>query len=344
MRQSGRAAMDFMAALGEASRLLGAAFNKELADAGITADTLPDDVEDADAVMKSALKDSRAYKMQLFFGDHLSSQMGQIARDAFDEQADDLMPKLKELEAKGPAKLHADPDLKMPAYYDGVWFHRTTGGWDGHPEMGFVHSEFIHKTFVNKNFGGDIFGQRRAVLGRLGDFKPKRICEFGTSSGHFTVALQQVFPEAKITGVELALPMLKEAQRVANANGWDWDLYQAAAENTPFEDESFDLVGSYIVLHEIPADIARAHFAEAFRLLAPGGRVIMTDVTPYKALDKMGRWRADSLAQRTGEPWWREAATLDLTQTAKDAGFVDIEEGGLDGKIYPWIINARKPG
>jgi ubiquinone/menaquinone biosynthesis C-methylase UbiE len=193
-------------------------------------------------------------------------------------------------------------------------------------------------------FGGDIFAQRRAVLGKLPRNDYTRILEMGTSSGHFTTALQETFPAAHITGVELALPMLKEALRVANANGWAWDLHQRAAEDTGFEAERFDLVASYIILHEMPASAIRAVFAEAFRLLEPGGQMLMSDVTPYRMLDKMGVWRADASAKKGGEPYWREGAMLDWSATARDIGFVDINEGGLGGAPYPWVITATKPG
>ncbi len=343
MRQGGRAAMDFMVGITAASRPLAARWNAALVQSGVTADSLPDDIDARHNVVNSALADSAAFAVSNLVMEFASVEHGRVARHAFDEMADVLVPQLAKLEAQGPATLTIPNDFAEPDYYKGVWFHRTTGGWNGHDEMGFIHSELIHKTYVARNFGGDIFAQRRAVLGMLPHAGYSRICEMGTSSGHFTTALQETFPNAHITGVELALPMLREALRVANANGWAWDLHQRAAEDTGFEGGRFDLVASYIILHEMPAHAIRATFAEAFRLLEPGGQMLMSDVTPYRMLDRLGAWRADASANKGGEPYWREAATLDWSQVARDAGFTDVSEAGLGGAVYPWVVIGTKP-
>ena len=343
MRQGGRAAMDFMVGITAASRPLAARWTAALAQSGVTADSLPDDIDARHNVVNSALAGSTAFAVSNLVMEFASVEHGRVARDAFNEMADVLVPQLAKLEAQGPATLTIPNDFVEPDYYKGVWFHRTTGGWNGHDEMGFIHSELIHKTYVARNFGGDIFAQRRAVLGKLPRADYTRICEMGTSSGHFTTALQEVFPTAHITGVELALPMLREALRVANANGWAWDLHQRAAENTGFADGCFDLVASYIILHEMPAHAIRATFAEAFRLLEPGGQMLMSDVTPYRMLDRLGAWRADVSANKGGEPYWREAATLDWGQVARDAGFTDVSEGSLGDAVYPWVVIGTKP-
>ena len=343
MRQGGRAAMDFMVGITAASRPLAVQWGTALLEAGVTADALPEDIDRRHDMINSALAGSNAFSISNLVMEFASVEHGRVARTAFDEMADVLVPELAALEQKGPATLTVRQDFVPPDYYKGVWFHRTTGGWNGHDEMGFIHSELIHKTYVARNFGGDIFAQRRAVLGLLPRADYTRICEMGTSSGHFTTALQETFPDAHITGVELALPMLREALRVANANGWRWDLHQAAAEDTGFEAGRFDLVASYIILHEMPAQAIRATFAEAFRLLEPGGQMLMSDVTPYRKLDRLGAWRADALANKGGEPYWREAATMDWSQAARDAGFVDVSEGSLGDAVYPWVVIGTKP-
>ena len=220
----------------------------------------------------------------------------------------------------GPARLTLDPGLVAPDYWQGVEFHRTSPGWDGHDCMGFVHGEIIHRKMVDRMYPGGIFRQRRAVAGMAPRDDYKRILDMGCSSGHFTAALADAYPRAKITGVDLSRRMLEHAWRTANVNGWDWDLYQRAAEATGFADTSFDLVASYIILHEMPADAIRATFAEALRLLEPGGDMLMSDVTRYADLDRLAAWKADRSAKFGGEPFWREFASLDLGRSRARGG------------------------
>ncbi len=343
LRQRGRASMDFLLALSEAGRPLGAKWGAELADRQVTAASLPEDMDARHETIDAALADSKAWAASGLLMEFGSVQHGRVARESYEESRDLLEPEIERLEARGPATLTADPDFVQPDYFSDVWFHRTTGGWDGHPQQGFIHGELIHRHYVSKLYPGDIFAQRRRVLAELPRADYTRILEMGTSSGHFTVGLQQTFPKATITGVDLSLPMLRQALRVANENGWAWDLHQRAAEDTGFSDASFDLVASYIIFHEMPAHAIRATFAEAFRVLEPGGQMLMSDVTPYAGVDKMASWRADWLAKNGGEPWWREAASMDWGAEARAAGFVDVESRGIDGAPYPWIVMGTKP-
>lgn len=343
LRQRGRASLDFLVDLALATRPLGQRWNADLAAAGVTAETLPEDLDARHDWMDAALGESRAFAVAGLVGGFTSVEHGKVAAAAYEEVADRLGPELEALEAKGPGRLVTHPGFRPPAWWEGVWFHRTTGGWDGHPQMGFIHGELIHRHYVAKTFGGDIFAQRAAVLNELPRADYRRICEFGTSSGHYTFALQRTFPDAAIVGLDFSIPMLRQALRVANANGWAWELHQASAEAAPFADASFELVTSYIIMHEMPAPAIRRMFAEAWRLLEPGGQMLMSDVVPYARLDKLAEWRADWLARHGGEPWWREAASMDWAQAAREAGFVDVRADGLDGKPYPHVVVATKP-
>ena len=214
---------------------------------------------------------------------------------------------------------------------------------DGHEYAGYVHAEIIHRKIVNETFPGGLFVPRRKIAARAPKESYATILDMGCSTAHFTQALQETYPEAKITGVDLSARTLEHARRVANAHGWDWKLYQRAAEETGFEDESFDLVASYILLHEVPASAIKAIFAEAFRVLKPGGDMIMSDVTRYSDVDKLTAWKMDQGAKYGGEPHWRESASADLGAIAKKVGFINVTAAGDQPRSYPYVVQGRKP-
>ena len=257
LRQRGRASIDFLALIAGASGAVRDAVDGELAERQVTASSLPQDMDARYDTVNAALHDSRAYATLNLLGDWHGRSHGQYAVQAFEEIAEELRPVMDAAE-QGPARLTLNPDQVAPDYWEGVEFHRTALAWDNYDNMGFVHGEIIHRKMVDRLYPGGIFKQRRAVAGMAPRDDYARILDMGCSSGHFTAALEDAYPDAKITGIDLSRRMLEHAWRTANVNGWDWDLYQRPAEATGFADASFDLVASYIILHEIPADAIRA--------------------------------------------------------------------------------------
>jgi SAM-dependent methyltransferase len=345
LKQRGRASIAFMSDMGSCARPIFEAVNRDIATAGVKPESLPDDLDARLDTMDQVLGKSKAHAVSQLVANWGGTNHSLVARAAFEEVRSDIVPVLKTLEEKGPATLERNEDLKVPDYWSGVEIHRSAGGWDGHDYQGYVLGEIIHKHYVAPNYPGDIFAQRRDVLRELGRTDYKKIMEVGTSYGHFTLAISDVFPKAELHGVDMSLRGLEQTLRVANERGLPWKLYRRLGEDTKFPDNSFDLVASYIVLHEIPASAVRALFKEAFRVLEPGGDMLFSDVTRYAAMDKLQVWRAEHGAKYGGEPFWRESASLDLAEEARKVGFVDAESYGMNGKMnYPWIVKARKPG
>lgn len=336
LRQRGRSAVDFLGYLGKASRPLWSVIDDDLATKKITPATLPENMDERSALILEALSRSKAFHTRELVSEWHARNHGVDATEAFEQlQRNDELPVLRQ----GPTTLELNPDFCPPAYWQGVHFHRTAGGWEGHEMAGFIHGEIIHRRMVDKVFPGGIFRQRRAIA----DLAPRdhydRIVEFGTSTGHFTMALQDAYPKAEIWGVDLSGRALEHAQRVANHQGHAWKLFQRPAEDTGFATDSFDLAASYILLHEMPENAIRLLFREAFRLLRPGGNMIMSDVVRYADVDKMSAWKADHEARYGGEPYWRESATIDLAALAREEGFDGAEASG----IYPHVVQGTKP-
>lgn len=336
LRQHGRASVNFMVQLGQQAAPVIKRVGSDMAARNLSDDSVPDDLDQRNEVIEAALADSQAYSTQKLMGDWFGRVHADVAIKAYEAVEDELTPVLKAAET-GPATLTLDPNFEPPAYWDGVHFHRTAGGWEGHPQMGYIHGEIIFKQMISAQF--DVLVQRKKALSYLPHQNFRRILEMGCSNGHFTIALAHTMPEAKITGVDLSASMLKHALRTANLQGWDWDLYQRPAENTGFADASFDLVSSYILLHELPKPVIEQVFAEALRVLEPGGTLMMSDVTRYADMDKLAQWKVDRGARHGGEPYWRESASLDLAAVAREAGF---ENAVADG-TYPHVLIANKP-
>ena len=337
LRQRGRASVDFIAQLARVNTGLKREVDEAAANLIAGSSHWPDDLDSSAEQIEAGLADQSLLGVQTLIGDWHARMHGRIAIAAFDQVADDLAPLMQDY-ASGPASLTLDPAFNPPPYWEGVNFHRTTGGWDGHPQMGYIHGEIVHKKMVARFFPGGIFGQRRAVAEMAPRRDYRRILDMGCSSGHFTTALQTVFPDAAITGVDLSSRMLEHALHTANSHGWAWQLFQRPAETTGFADASFDLVASYILLHELPEAAARAVFAEALRVLEPGGQMLMSDVTRYADIDALAVWKADRAARLGGEPHWRTSAQLDLAAIARDTGFTAVTATG----IYPHVVMGRK--
>jgi arsenite methyltransferase len=129
------------------------------------------------------------------------------------------------------------------------------------------------------------------ALGRLEH--GERVLDLGCGAGTDTlVAAQMVGPEGRVTGIDMTPEMLVKARAAAGALGAaNVELVEAEAERLPFYDASFDVVISNGVIDLIPDK--DAVFAELERVLRPGGRIQIADVTIQQPVSEQGRRKID---------------------------------------------------
>jgi ubiquinone/menaquinone biosynthesis C-methylase UbiE len=107
--------------------------------------------------------------------------------------------------------------------------------------------------------------------------QPRRILDLGCGTGSTTLLLKQAFPYAKVTGLDLSPYMLAVAQDKAQQADLEIDWKQGTAESTQLPSASFDLVTASLLFHETPPAVTQTILTESYRLLAPGGQVLILD-------------------------------------------------------------------
>jgi malonyl-CoA O-methyltransferase len=113
------------------------------------------------------------------------------------------------------------------------------------------------------------------VRAAVGDVRGLAVLDLGCGTGRH--ALWLAAAGAIVTAVDFSEGMLAEAKKKPGADGVRWlvhDLHQ----RLPFADGAFDLVVSGLVLEHLRE--INGFFAEARRVLKPGGRAVISAMHP----------------------------------------------------------------
>lgn len=152
------------------------------------------------------------------------------------------------------------------------------------------------------------------------EIEPHSILDLGCGVGMSTFALQEIYPQAKLTGVDLSPYFLAVAKYRDRQKDKQVNWLHAAAESTGLPSASFDLVSACLVFHELPQTAAKAILLEARRLLKPGGYLGIMDMNPRSTIyQKMPPFILTLL--KSTEPYLDEYFTLDISSLIKEVGF-----------------------
>jgi ubiquinone/menaquinone biosynthesis C-methylase UbiE len=260
----------------------------------------------------------------------------------------ELTSRLTAAENRGPGRLELNPNLQLPDYYTATEFHIMPGSYHTDEIAGWVF-EIGGSIYFNNAY--DANAMQMAIVESLpAGFVPTKILDVGCSTGTSTTVWKETFPQADVTGIDLAAPMLRYGHLKAMELGLDVTFSQRLAEDTGYPDNSFDLVTACILTHELPTSAVRAFFREAFRILKAGGLLLNGDIPPLRAMpggSSMGILRHDFEKYNNGEAYIPEIlGNGQLPDLMREAGFRAVTEPATPhkrtGQTFPWITYGWK--
>lgn len=162
------------------------------------------------------------------------------------------------------------------------------------------------------------------------------VLDLGSGAGiDCFLAAKQVGPTGSVIGVDMTQEMLERARANAERGGYEnVEFRLGEIEALPVADASVDVIISNCVLN-LSTDKPRV-LAEAFRVLKPGGRIVISDMVSEQPVPEVLEGNLDAIAACL--PTFRET----YLQQFSDAGFADVRIS--DEKPYPTSFILEDPG
>ncbi len=224
--------------------------------------------------------------------------------------------------------------------YPAHFRNRTRSSYQAH-DARFMESVAGSTTALPRIFVDFVLPQLPALAEQLES--SGRLLDLGCGGGWAVVQLAERFPALSCTGLDIEPYSVELARRLIGERGLASRCEARVGSAELAEPETYDVVTSFLVVHEIDPPLKKKAFADVARALRPGGAFLIFDEAypeDDEALRQMPQ-RFAALAQ-----WYeltlgnRVNTRSELLQLCQQAGFEVIDETGFS-RFH--IIVARKP-
>ena len=182
----------------------------------------------------------------------------------------------------------------------------------------------------------------------IGTLQPgETVVDFGSGGGiDCFIAAKAVGEQGRVVGIDMTEDMIDLARSNARQLGLgNVEFHLSEMENTPLDGDSVDAIISNCVINLAPdKDLV---FSEAFRILRPGGRLMVSDLVK---IDEIPQEEAEDTANWVSCLAGTEMKDVYLGRMER-AGFTDVQvvssapwkEEGWQSSIHSMNISAVKP-
>lgn len=179
---------------------------------------------------------------------------------------------------------------------------------------------------------------------RLADLREgETVVDLGSGGGiDVFLAARGVGASGRVIGVDMTPEMLARARTSADRLGLaNVEFRQGLIEALPVPDSSVDVILSNCVINLAPDK--SAVFREAFRVLKPGGRLVVSDMVAGEELPREIRENPELWASCIGGALREEEYLNAIRQASFPTVEVLTREGLEMGPVYSVTVRAEKP-
>jgi len=185
-------------------------------------------------------------------------------------------------------------------------------------------------------------GKFQRLLELIEQGRHDSILELGLS--RFSLMIKQARPDLEVAALNLALQFEDECREA----GVRLAVADLLSPPIPFPDCSFDVVLYSEVIEHLQGN-PRVPMAEIFRVLRPGGRVLLTTPNLARLTNRLRLLFGRSPLERIGGPGWgghlREYVLPEITDFVRQAGFhIELEEHSMYWDSIEVYLAAGKRG
>jgi ubiquinone/menaquinone biosynthesis C-methylase UbiE len=182
---------------------------------------------------------------------------------------------------------------------------------------------------------------RRRVLELASVRSGEDVLEVATGTGVQLVRLAGANPGGRTVGVEISEGMLAQTRRRLEHAGLAAEVavLEGSALDLPIADESFDLLVNGYMLDLLPRDDIPRALAEFKRVLRPGGRLVLSNMTK----GERRRHRIWDWAYERGVVVTANCRGVLAAPVLRELDFVDVSRQYLSQMLFPTeIVTAHK--
>lgn len=229
-----------------------------------------------------------------------------------------------------------------PDYYLQNFHHQTDGYLSD-------HSAALYDLQVEILFNGTADPMRRRVLAPLlrglRSFSDRpssslRVLDVATGTGRTLRQIRGALAKAQLVGLDLSHAYLRQANRwLSELPGELPQLVQGNGEAMSFAEGSFQAVSCVFLLHELPSEARQNVLNDCFRVLEPGGVMVLADSIQLADSPQFAT-AMENFRRVFHEPYYRDYISDDINARLRDAGFEAIT---AESHFMTRVWAARKP-